>query len=67
MGYFDARFGVYLAVATLLIVTPGARYGPGHTQCTPRRKASGLFHHAWYRIRQCHLGGGVSVGYRCPP
>ncbi len=23
MGYFDARFGVYLAVATLLIVTPG--------------------------------------------
>ena len=23
MGYFDARFGVYLAIATLLIVTPG--------------------------------------------
>jgi threonine/homoserine/homoserine lactone efflux protein len=23
MGYFDTRFGVYLAVATLLIVTPG--------------------------------------------
>ena len=23
MGYFDARFGVYLAVSTLLIVTPG--------------------------------------------
>ncbi len=23
MGYFDARFGVYLAVASLLIVTPG--------------------------------------------
>jgi threonine/homoserine/homoserine lactone efflux protein len=23
MGYFDARFGVYLVVATLLIVTPG--------------------------------------------
>ena len=23
MGYFDARFGVFLAVATLLIVTPG--------------------------------------------
>jgi RhtB (resistance to homoserine/threonine) family protein len=23
MGYFDARFGVYVAVATLLIVTPG--------------------------------------------
>ena len=23
MGYFDARFGVYLAVVTLLIVTPG--------------------------------------------
>jgi threonine/homoserine/homoserine lactone efflux protein len=23
MGYFDARFGVYLAVAALLIVTPG--------------------------------------------
>jgi threonine/homoserine/homoserine lactone efflux protein len=23
MGYFDARFGVYLAVATLLVVTPG--------------------------------------------
>src|SRR5579864_6299247 len=23
MGYFDARFGIYLAVATLLIVTPG--------------------------------------------
>ena len=23
MGYFDARFGAYLAIATLLIVTPG--------------------------------------------
>jgi threonine/homoserine/homoserine lactone efflux protein len=23
MGFFDARFGAYLAVATLLIVTPG--------------------------------------------
>jgi hypothetical protein len=65
MGPLDATFGAFLAVTTVLIVTPGPDTALVTRNAPPRVEASRFAHYLWDWGRQCGLGLGFGSRSGC--